>query len=449
MPLSPLVSTVLAPLAGAARCALGLKPDVLVHVDNRRRAGPGVDLRVDLPNGVGLDLALMPRGEGEGIWVEGPTLGLALRNQTRPDDPDRLRRDCLVAVGALFRRAQAGDGPALAAALWAEQAAVRAWRGLDDAFFRRIFHGALGATANLRLGFGCNPDCGLCWQARTWPDAPGDVLLRWVDELADEGVRQLTLTGGEPTIHRALPAVLDRARARGMRTMLQTNAVQFARPAVLARIGPQVDRVFVSLHAAEAGISDRITRAPGTWVRTVAGVEAALSAGLRVGLNCVLDRRNIDSVEAYADFVVARFVRPFPANPVESVTLSRPQPYHDRGLWEDCLVPMDAVRPGVLAASRTLDAAGVVVDATSGSCGLPACVLDDAPHLIHLPPAEHLAAADPGHDDRQRDATACGTCALRRRCQGPGPGYAEAFGDAGLRPFATLPELPASFPLRL
>jgi len=447
--LTPLVPEVLAPLGEAARRALGLKPDVRVRVDNGRRDGPGTDLTVDLPNGVQLDLGLVPASAGDRTWKKGATLGLTLRGTTRADDPDPMRRACLEAVGKLFLRAQQRDAAALAAALESEQDAVAAWRGLDDAFFRRVFHGVLGPTANLRLGFGCNQDCGLCWQARTWPDAPRAVLLTWVDELAAEGVRQLTLTGGEPTLHRALPEVLDRARHHGMRTMLQTNAVQLSKPSVLARIGPSVDRFFVSLHAADASISDAITRAPGTWHRTVSGIEAALAAGHRVGLNCVIERRNVGGIADHGAFIEERFVRPFPENPVESVTYSRAQPYHDRRLWESVRVALDEVRPGVVSAAATLAAAGVVVDVTSGSCGLPACVLDSMPHLIHLPPAEHLGAADPGFDDAHRGETACGRCTLRGRCQGPGPGYAEAYGDRGLRPFMALPQIAERFPLTL
>lgn len=449
MPLTPLVPTVLAPLGEAARRALGLKPDVRVRVDNGRRTGPGLDLEIDLPNGIRLDVGVLPPDTARATWLAGPHLALVTRGRPRDDDRAALRQACLDAVGKLFLRAQRDDGEALAAALWEEQAAVAAWRGVDDAFFRRVFHGVLGATANLRLGFGCNQDCGLCWQARSWPDAPAETLLVWVDELAELGVRQLTLTGGEPTLHRALPAVLDRARAHGIRTMLQTNAIQLSKPAVLRRIGPQVDRFFVSLHAPSGDLSDTITRAPGTWVRTVAGVEAALAAGLRVGLNCVIDRRNAAAVGALGAFVQERFVAPFPDNPVESMTLSRAQPFHDRALWEATRVPLDEVRPGVLAASLLLAEAGVVVDVTSGSCGLPACVLDEAPWLIHLPDAGHLADADPTFDDAQRAETACGRCALRDRCQGPGPGYAEAFGDRGLRPFATRPDIAEHFPLTL
>jgi pyruvate-formate lyase-activating enzyme len=447
--LTPLVPILLAPLGEAARRALGLKPDVCVQVDNGRRSGPGIDLEILLPNGIRLDVGVRPPGTTTSAWREGTHLALTVRGTPREDTQAALRQACLEAVGKLFLRAQRQDGEALAAALWVERDAVLAWRGVDDAFFRRVFHGVLGATANLRLGFGCNQDCGLCWQARTWPDAPAETLLTWVDELAALGVRQLTLTGGEPTLHRALPDVLDRARSHGMRTMLQTNAIQLSKPAVLRRIGPQVDRFFVSLHAPTAALSDTITRAPGTWVRTVAGIEAALGAGLRVGLNCVIDGRNADAVAALGAFVVDRFVRPFPDNPVESMTLSRAQPFHDRALWEAGRLPLDRLRPGVLAASQMLAAAGVVVDVTSGSCGLPACVLDGAPALIYLPAAEHLGDADPGFDNADRAETACGRCALRRRCQGPGPGYAEAFGDRGLRPFETLPQIAEGFPLTL
>ena len=323
--------------------------------------------------------------------------------------------------------------------------------GLDDAFYRRIFDGVQGRTANLRLGFRCNQDCGLCWQSRRWPEPPAELYTVWLDELAAAGVEQLTISGGEPTLHKGLPDLLHRARdVHGMRTMLQTNAVQLAKPRILERVAAAApDRIFVSFHAAEAELSDRITRAPGTWVRTVAGIDNALSAGMRVGLNSVIDRQNVDHVPALARFIADRFVRAHPDNPVESWTLSRPQTYFDRELWRQSLVSMERVGPAVRAAVAELQPLGVVLDVTSGSCGLPPCLLHPHPELIWLPEAEEVGMADPGHRGPPPDSL-CHRCALVSRCQGPGHGYRESFGEAGLQPFAELPEgLPVGRPLEL
>ncbi len=451
--LTPWVATLFVPLGELLRTALGLDAAVAVVVDTRAtRGGPGprrVVFTVSLPSGLAFSMELAEATGGLRGWQTAGGLALFVRSADERIHTDPETAPSLRAIGQLFQRRQRRAPPGEdAAAVWAEHARLGPVLGLDDAFYRRIFDGVQGRSANLRLGFRCNQDCGLCWQSRTWPEPPEALYTVWLDELAAAGVRQLIISGGEPTLHRGLPGLLDRARrVHGMRTMLQTNAIQLARASVRDRVvaaGP--DRLFVSLHAAEAERSDRITRAPGTWRRTVEGIDQALAAGLRVGLNSVVDRNNVDHLPALARFIRDRFVLAHPAGPVESWTISRPQTYHDRALWRESLVSLERVRPALLAAVAVLRPHGVVLDITSGSCGLPACLLADQPGLIWLPDPDEVGMADPGHAGHPPDSV-CRSCALADRCQGPGHGYRTAHGEAGLRPFAAVPAgLPAGGP---
>ncbi|MFT4976734.1 MAG: pyruvate-formate lyase-activating enzyme [Myxococcota bacterium] len=449
--LTPYVPTLFAALEDVIRESLGLKEGVIVRFHNRERKPiRRVRFEVILPNAVTLEMSLEDVTLGGGSWRRAGRLGLSHRPRDGVDPmEDAATRPSLEAVGALFEARQRRDGARLSAALWTEHTRLRAYLGLDDDYYRRIFFGVIGGSANLRLGFRCNQDCGFCWQSRKWPEPPAELYRTWLDEIAAAGIRQLTFTGGEPTLHRALPGLLQRAREHGMRTMVQTNAIQLSRPAVLDRLkAAGIDRLFISFHAADAETSDKMTRAPNTHKRTVAGIEAALAAGLAVSLNCVVEAANHDRLAEHAALIVDRFVRPFPDNPITSVNYSRPQTYFDQELWLESLVRMDVLEPQLLQAVRTLRAEGVVLDVTAGSCGLPACLLRELPELIYLPEPDEVGMADPSFSRHAPD-TACGRCALRHRCQGPGQGYLKVFGDQGLVPFDTMPELPEGFPLSL
>ena len=408
--MTPWVPSLFAELEGAARALLGLGPEVRLRA---RPAEGWTRVAVDLPNDEVFGLRL----RGAELRVEGP------------DTPSKATIERL-------HRAWVRKAPERVAALEAARGEVEHLEGLDDAFYRRLFTGPQGTIANLRLGFGCNQDCGLCWQSRRWPDPPDALLETWLEELGQAGVRQLTISGGEPTVRRGLPGLLARARALGMRTMVQTNAVRLARG-----VGPVAgaDRLFVSLHAADPELSDRITRAPGTHERTLRGLRAALDAGLRVGISTVVDRLNLDDLAPLARLIARRFPE------VESVTWSKPQPYFDRGLWEARLAPWDTVRTPLLQAIEIVREAGIVPDATSGSCGVPACLLRSLPEHIHLPPAESLGMADAGFGSRP---PICESCALSDRCQGPGSPYVERYGERGLVAFPEAPEL-RPFPITL
>ena len=379
-------------------------------------------------------------------WQSTPQVNLFFRQ--RKSDPDPLSlphlTETATAIAALFQRAQRRD-PQSADALWSLQDELQPYAEIDDAYYRRVFHGVMGATANIRLGFRCNQNCGLCWQGRHWPDAPTELYFTWLHEIAAQGVRQVTFTGGEPLLHPALPDLLSLARDLGMSTMLQTNAMLLNRKALRRALKTaELGRLFVSFHAADPTISDRMTNAPKTHSLTVSGIKAALTDGFRVGLNAVVTQENHCVLKEHADFIVSCFVKPFPDNPVESVNYSRPQRFYDLDYWHAQIAPYDVIRPQLHEAVSILKTNGVILDVTAGSCGLPACLLDSHPDLIYLPREEDKGMADPV-DPSIPDGHACKRCQLNDRCQGPGHLYIEKYGERGLRPFLDVPDIGFSF----
>ena len=70
----------------------------------------------------------------------------------------------------------------------------------------------------------CNLDCSYCNEYdKVSNPVPLDVMLRRVDLLADLGTTIITLSGGEPTLHPDLDAIIRRIRERGSMATLITN----------------------------------------------------------------------------------------------------------------------------------------------------------------------------------------------------------------------------------
>ncbi len=431
--LSPWVGSQLKPVEDAVRTILRVKPNVRVQVIPPNRDGTvNVKAVLQLPNGQAVTLVLV-QTDNHSVLLQFPRHRDAGRGPAVDSNASALAQ--------MFARRQNSHGTADAQRLWSAVDAVGAVMSLDDRYYRRIIPGIHGASANLRLGFVCNQDCHFCWQGRRWPGPPDDMIFRWLDEIGEAGVRRLVLTGGEPTLFRRLPELLHRARHRwAMTTMVQTNAIMLGRETRLQTlVDGGVTRLFVSLHAADPTISDTMTRAPGTWIRTVQGIEASLASGIRVGLSVVVERANLDDLPALAELVVRRFVHPFPNNPMESVTFSRPQTYFDIDHHRESILPLDVLREPLHRTIRTLDAAGVTPDLTTGSCAIPACVLHEMPQHIRLPDPALWTATDRAHDGDRATPVACQGCALWGGCGGPGAGYTAAFGEQGLRPFLHRP----------
>ena len=365
------------------------------------------------------DVALELREPGFGpAFFAGERIALVHRGAP---DPALLR-----AVVRRLRHAERGG-----ARVNALQAALRAWRpfvGMHDTDFRNVSD----TEAIIRVGFRCNQDCGFCWQGRDWPGPPRSVLERWVDEMAAGGVEQVMLSGGEPTVYPELLDLVRQARAAGLRPWLQTNAIRMAKPGFAdALVDAGVEGLSVSYHAADAALSDLLTRAPGTHARTEAGVRASLRAGMRLALNCVVGRRNVSQLPATAERIVAEFLPLAPRALV--VSFSNPSEAHEPADGDP--VALDEVAGPLSAAVRTLIAAGVHVQAV-GSCGFPPCVLRDVPEMVVPLSLGRLA---PEHFASRRKPDVCATCALRDACVGPRERDLRLFGSRGLVPFAERP----------
>jgi MoaA/NifB/PqqE/SkfB family radical SAM enzyme len=72
----------------------------------------------------------------------------------------------------------------------------------------------------------CNLDCAYCNEYdRTSMPVPLETMLRRIDRLADLGTTIITLSGGEPTLHPDLDAIIRRIRDRGAIATLITNGL--------------------------------------------------------------------------------------------------------------------------------------------------------------------------------------------------------------------------------
>jgi pyruvate-formate lyase-activating enzyme len=372
-------------------------------------------------------------------WQAGP-LGITVEREVEGTPPTAhpASRAWLARLARWFATtpddARAAHGTALATLhhRWA----TLQW--IHDRDYRHIEFAHTGPTAFLRPSFRCNQDCHFCWEGRDWPEPPEELVSTWMDELAATGAARLTFCGGEPTLNRRLPELIEQATRHGMRVHIDTNAIKLKNRDYATRLhAAGLRSALVSFHSADPTVSDAMTRAPGTWKRTVEGIHGALDAGLDVVLNCVVERANVDGLAAHAAFIRDEFVLAHADNPVRMVNYSQPGMYYERETFFDQMVPIDVARPHVAAAARILDAVGVMLEIT-GTCGFPSCVAHDIPALVPWRPARTV---DKRHASaRAHEPAVCAGCAARGHCIGVRHEYVARWLDRGLIPFEVLPE---------
>lgn len=127
---------------------------------------------------------------------------------------------------------------------------------------------------------------------------PREDSVEVVRQLGDAGFKKITFAGGEPTLCPWLEELVRAGRRAGMTTMLVTNGSKLHElPWVFDPEGP-LDWVTLSIDASSAEIHEQIGRSlKGTALSNDAYVAIAgrlLAAGVRLKVNTVVSRRNVD-----------------------------------------------------------------------------------------------------------------------------------------------------------
>ncbi len=282
----------------------------------------------------------------------------------------------------------------------------------------------------VRVNFHCNQSCTFCFVSTHLPAAADDVVETAIREAGARGSR-IVISGGEPTLN---PRIVEYVRlAASVSTLpvsLQTNAIRLD-DAELTRalVDAGVGEAFVSLHGCTAEVSDAITEAPGTFARTVVGIDNLAATRARLTLNFVICEKNRAQIVDFVRFVAARW--PSALVNVSFVAASTDVVPRDRALIPRYSDVLPVLADAVTEAARL----GVKLLGFESMCGIPLCLVPSSLDGIAL--AEIPAGFDRGEFLR---ADACRGCRYETTCFGIRRGYAELYGTSELRTVAVVGE---------
>lgn len=309
----------------------------------------------------------------------------------------------------------------------------------DPGPYRRLLRAAEQArrlfSVHWELTYRCNQACAHCY-LDTQPaasDAAGDPelstaeCLALIDQMAELGVFTLALSGGEILARRDFFEIAAYARRKRMLLRLFTNATRIS-PAVAGRIAAlHPYTAEVSLYSADPDQHDAITRRPGAWRRTLAGVGNLRAEGVRVIIKTPLMHatvRQIDAIERLAGELGAAFHYDITLTAKDS---GDPAPLRyrltdddllwlmrqriDPDLWTGRRVALDAPTCGIASKAVAIDPYGNV----------SACLQVRQPAgSLRRASLRSIWEESPLWGDLERlrlgDLPACAACDLRRVC---------------------------------
>lgn len=148
----------------------------------------------------------------------------------------------------------------------------------------------------------CNNNCTFCMEEdrdgrKVTNSATSDESVRWIlAQSAD--CEEVCFTSGEPTTNPRLPVWVKMARAAGAgRVSVMTNGralsnERYAKGLVAAGM----NRFYVSIHGHDEKLHEGLTRTPGSFVQTVAGLDVIRSLkryGVDLHTSTVITKRNL------------------------------------------------------------------------------------------------------------------------------------------------------------
>jgi radical SAM protein with 4Fe4S-binding SPASM domain len=164
--------------------------------------------------------------------------------------------------------------------------------------------------AHLAVTERCPASCRGCYLSagptqKAAADAPSYAqLLESLEELAALGVLEVAFGGGEAVLREDLVELGRRARALGMVPNVTTSGF-----GIDARRAREMAAVFAQVNVSIDGLDSGTYSAVRGWDGSALGwraLDTLREAGLRVGVNTVLSRANLDGLEALGSALAAR-----------------------------------------------------------------------------------------------------------------------------------------------
>lgn len=176
-------------------------------------------------------------------------------------------------------------------------------------------------TYDLKTGYSCNNRCKHCViedsrdkliKQKCSVDLSTEGCLRWVDYAIEKGAEYIVLTGGEVTIRKDFPQLVNYCSQKGLNITIQTNGRRLHVPEVALTISTcSRIRCVIALHGACSDTHDEITQVSGSFDETIKGIRYAAQHGILTILKVVISKRNrneLPEIVKLADKLGVRYI---------------------------------------------------------------------------------------------------------------------------------------------
>ena len=172
---------------------------------------------------------------------------------------------------------------------------------------------------DLALTYKCNNKCTKCYveTPREINELSTEEWKQVLDKLWDIGIPHVTFTGGEPTLRKDLPELVEYAEDLGIITGLITNGRELKDKTLVDKlVTAGIDHFQLTIESHDSKIHDQLSGAKGAWVETVQGIKNIVPTPVYIMTNTTLTPINIAGIEKTVEFLGSLGIDHFAANSI-------------------------------------------------------------------------------------------------------------------------------------
>lgn len=155
-------------------------------------------------------------------------------------------------------------------------------------------------SAMIEIADRCNEKCVHCYQIQGQKgEMTTEEIYSVLDQLAEQGILFLTISGGEATLRDDFLEIVAYARRKKFAVKIFTNGLRVDQEMANDLGALAVQEVQISLYSSKAEAHDSVTRVPGSFVKSTLAARYLLDAGVGVVLKTPLLTHNEGDHEDY------------------------------------------------------------------------------------------------------------------------------------------------------
>jgi len=156
----------------------------------------------------------------------------------------------------------------------------------------------LPSSVLVEVCYTCNENCiHCCLDNHSTSGLTLEQYSTLFDQMVQAGTFYVILTGGEPFTRADFMEIVESARKRRLSVTIFTNGTLITDQQIARLRELHIEEVHVSIYSADAETHDKVTRVPGSFIKSIRTIQRMLDSSITVRLKCPLMNITADGIE--------------------------------------------------------------------------------------------------------------------------------------------------------